>query len=142
MKRFHHKAHKALWDFLANNPQYEKVDFFYFIYNDLYLAWKNKTGFKGKYNWCRDFVLDGFFPKHLCYACGVGYMQTCNCPLDWGNGKDLYRVPCERKGSPYEKWNNCYSGWIERDSAEACDRVMYARQVRDLPFNVNFKEEK
>ena len=68
---------------------------------------------------------------HDCFACYfVDHRRDvpgCDkCPIDWGTAFDPTGLcPCEKTGSPYEKW---------RRSTTAKTRKKYAAIIRDLPW--------
>jgi hypothetical protein len=88
-KKFNHEGHKKLWQWLADNPDKEKID--YFIEHK---------------------VPEDEIPKHECYACdsrGGSILEPCStCPLNWSasgtNHCDLDGYFAEWKyarGNPY-----------------------------------------
>lgn len=116
---FNHTGHKALWHWLANNPRYKKED------------WPG---------WCEN---GGTYrrAKYYCFACGAaGGITKCHlCPLDWG-GYDIYsrRLHCMSIGSVYRRWFLIFDGIEAKDEVDEgmlCERVQYARQIRDLPID-------
>lgn len=82
---FNHTAHKALWNWLSENPDKEKSD------------WPGWEWNGGKHKDTR---------TNLCFACMYdneieGYCY--NCPLDWPNGMECV----SDDDSLYPNWHFC-----------------------------------
>ena len=133
--------HRALWDWLAKNPEKN--------FKDAWPGWKDIS-----------------FPvRHLCVACEFGYhisgsifpLARCNnCLLDWGgeDNKCCEFVSCDRKeGVCHENLNGYFHKWRNARSeynahmghktgvssrlldALKAEVVKYATIIRDLPLS-------
>ena len=137
--------HRALWDWLAKNPEKN--------FKDTWPGWKDIS-----------------FPvRHLCIACEFGYrisgslspLARCNnCLLDWGGGEDKHYVGCciitetdigldlcaDNEEGYFSKWSNARSKYNAHmghktgvssrllDTLKA-EVVKYATIIRDLPLS-------
>lgn len=86
--------HKALWNWLAKNPDKEKHD---------WPGWKTILGLNA-------YPLPSWAIRNECFACGeasaemLGSLGCEKCPCDWEIKRLTGFAPCEKKGSLYQRW--------------------------------------
>ena len=109
---FNYRAHKKLWNFLAETGSSNKEEVIHAIDEEL--------------------------PRiHFCYACSAQYSAFPNsfcikslCPLDWGIFT-RYNFPCEQRGGLYGKWTSAKT---------TEERRKIAARIRDLPLSKNARK--
>lgn len=67
-------------------------------------------------------------PRNQCYLCEMCHSVCSECPVDWGEDKDI--LFCEDFESPYDSWTDSYD-W--KDSARL------ARKIANLPLKEGVK---
>lgn len=109
---FNHTAHKALWNWLSENPQESQLE---------WIGWKHNGG---------EYEIDE--DSNDCFACDyVTSQESCKeCPLLWPEGSKgcCYRIDNER--GLHTKW--C-------DETDLQRRSELAAKIRDLPVREGVK---
>lgn len=103
------QAHRKLWNWLSDNPNTDKEDFFkeFDIYGD-----------DVPYNEC--------FACESCY--GFGDTECSECPIQWTEKEQISDLTCycSKDGSPYEKWE---------DAKDLEERKTLAREIANKEWN-------
>ena len=119
-----HEWHMELWNWLADNPTKNKLDFFDEHECDL-------------------------TPKHFCFACesanwkldDCGDEFCSNCPINWGKSKPFACEYCEDDNdflkddeiALYKQWRDEESKY--KDEKDLKNISILAKQIANLPWN-------
>lgn len=104
-QKFNLTGHKKLWEWLANNPEKEKRDYF------------SVMGMPKKDH-----------PESLCYACEYDNDDSCrSCPLDGWNSDGKCLCQCISDNGLYGRWEDAMDA---HDYETACK---IAHEIANLP---------
>lgn len=116
--RFDHAGHKALWNWLTENPEKYKQDWPDFDNYDRYLLHINNN----------------------CFACVAAKGRDCKrCPLNWHDPKTGRLINCLDPYSPYVEWTRLGGDYLQDESeserqARLKKRSMLAKQIAEMPL--------